>query len=352
MVKKITIGLVLLAMVLLASCGMSKEQVEKKVAEMFQEMLDTNAEYQRLQGKVDSVILVKTAANENKYRGEIQVVLSGSQYKLSVSAIADKDAVLYELEPPAVNILDTTVKAAIQAAKQRAADIKNRAVSKTRSAFQKEMDTNARYNRLGVRVRNVELAESEDNRYTGSITVDAGADDDGWGGGYQVKLDVTVTGDGGDVQGDVQYELSPKSVAALDDIIKSLDDVLARSTSACFGTWFSARGQNVWWNGRAREDETGTFVISAGEFRTSDYYEGGWDRGSLTIRRLQYQLVYRNPRYTDYHPVGYRLTGDKSNTLADDFPYIFLHKTDSNKMMIITGGLRNGSATIYFATKR
>jgi hypothetical protein len=201
---------------------MSKEQAEKKVAEMFQERLDTNAEYQRLQCKVYSVGLVKTAANENKYRGEISGF--AGQYRLSVSVIADKDAVLCEPEPAALVVLS----GAIERADALKAEMKADAEKKTSIAVQDHLD--AKYSVLVMKVRSAQLAETENGAYEGAVNV--------WISGIDCPLGVTVAGD------DVQYEISPEDIAALDRFKEAADAFLARGIGEYLGTW----SRNDWYD--------------------------------------------------------------------------------------------------------
>jgi hypothetical protein len=287
----------------LASCGMSKEQVEKTVARMFQETLDT--EYQRLWGKVDSVTLVKTAANENKYRGEIQATLAGGQYKLGVSAIADKDAVLYELEP------DGAISLA--AAIQRADDMKKDVQSKTGGAFREELNTNAAYVRLGVFIRSVQLAEAELNSYRGSVTVTS------YNENYELAIAVTVD------SGGVRYELSPEAVSTLDSLAKRWNDILAQGYSAYCGTWVGQRS-----NGSAI-----TYTVSVEECKMSLRV---WDIPvSLIMNPVKWELMNNNTENTDYNRFGYNLWGTwtENKYYTGGSPLqLYLHKTDSSKILI------------------
>jgi len=82
----------------MASCGMSKETAQKKLKTMFQEFMDTDSSVKRLHGKVTDVTMVKVAANENNYKGEFTVSVLDKVYKVPFTAIADKDAVQYEIE--------------------------------------------------------------------------------------------------------------------------------------------------------------------------------------------------------------------------------------------------------------
>jgi hypothetical protein len=92
---------------LLASCGMSKETVERRVAEEFQNRLDNDADTARYGMEVRSVSLLKSGSHA--YKGYITVTLDGETHDSSITVTTDASNILLETDPFAFSFL--TVKA-------------------------------------------------------------------------------------------------------------------------------------------------------------------------------------------------------------------------------------------------
>jgi hypothetical protein len=310
---------------------MSKGTAEKTVAKLCQETLNTD--YSRLAATVDSVTLVKTASNENKYRGEIQISGFAGQYRLSVSVIADKDSVLYELEPAALVVLS----GAIERADVLKAEIKADAEKKTLVAVQNYLD--AKYSALEMRIRSVQLAETRSGAYEGVVNArefgrymeddDAGPSTIFRAMNYVLPVTVTAAGD------DVQYEINPEVIAALDHLIEVVDALLARGIGEYLGTW--SRKDD-------RYGDIATYTISAEKvtYGGDSPFHVSVSRNKSTQNPVQWHLLIRN-KEDDYFQVGYRLSDGKLNNGGDySFfyhydsvtPSLFLHKTDSTKILI------------------
>ena len=94
---------IILALVILSSCGMSKSDVESTVKRSFQEQVDTDPTYQKYEMKVLYVTLIETGSN--KYEGTITVKIKNNTHNVSITVLADGNNVLWETKPMAFGFL-------------------------------------------------------------------------------------------------------------------------------------------------------------------------------------------------------------------------------------------------------
>jgi hypothetical protein len=88
---------------LLAACEMSKADIERRVAEEFQERLDNDADTSRYGMKVSSVALIKSGGSS--YKGYVTVTLDGSPHDIGITVTTDASDILLETDPFAFSFL-------------------------------------------------------------------------------------------------------------------------------------------------------------------------------------------------------------------------------------------------------
>jgi methanogenic corrinoid protein MtbC1 len=94
---------VCVTLALLASCGMSKETVERRVASEFQQRLDKDADTARCGMEVRSVSLIKSGSAA--YKGYITVTLDGETHDIGITVTTDASNILLETDPFAFSFL-------------------------------------------------------------------------------------------------------------------------------------------------------------------------------------------------------------------------------------------------------
>jgi hypothetical protein len=93
----------LVLIVLLASCGMSKAGIERRVAAEFQQSLDQNHDTSAYHMKVKTVSLVKSGSNA--YKGYVSVALDGKTHNIGITVTTDAADILLETDPFAFGFL-------------------------------------------------------------------------------------------------------------------------------------------------------------------------------------------------------------------------------------------------------
>jgi hypothetical protein len=88
---------------LLASCGMSKDAIERRVFTEFQNRLDKDADTARYGMKVRSVSLVKSESRV--YKGYVTVSLDGKSHDIGITVTTDGSNILLETDPFAFSFL-------------------------------------------------------------------------------------------------------------------------------------------------------------------------------------------------------------------------------------------------------
>lgn len=126
--RKLRVIMLSLAVMFLAACSPSKDEVAESVKSMFQKRLSSEAGVADLRATVSSVTLIKDQGN--RYEGIATVMLDGKAHEVPVKVLADGKSVMYEAEPTALTfLLEAQMKklfpaplAATQGAKLPAAD--------------------------------------------------------------------------------------------------------------------------------------------------------------------------------------------------------------------------------------
>jgi hypothetical protein len=88
---------------LLAACGMSKADVESRVAAEFQQSLDQNPDTSAYHMEVKTVSLVKSGSNN--YKGYVTVALDGETHNIGITVTTDATDILLETDPFAFGFL-------------------------------------------------------------------------------------------------------------------------------------------------------------------------------------------------------------------------------------------------------
>jgi hypothetical protein len=92
-----------LCVVLSASCGMSKDALERGVASRFQDSLDSDSGLSGYGMEVTGVTLVKSGAHS--YNGYVTVALDGEGHDIGITVTADGSDFMYETTPFAFGFL-------------------------------------------------------------------------------------------------------------------------------------------------------------------------------------------------------------------------------------------------------
>jgi uncharacterized membrane protein YvbJ len=85
------------------SYGDTKQSMENRIWQSFQEKLDTDSAYEKYGMKVQNVSLVK--AGSNSYNGYVTVLLGNKTHDVSITVTKDGDSFMYETDPLAFAFL-------------------------------------------------------------------------------------------------------------------------------------------------------------------------------------------------------------------------------------------------------
>ena len=105
--KKSIALLSLAVLALLASCQMSKAEVESQLRRQFQQSLDTDTNLQSYGMRVRDVTLVKNGSHT--YTGYVTVDLDGESHDIGVTVNVDGEDSFFKTDPLAFGFLATRV---------------------------------------------------------------------------------------------------------------------------------------------------------------------------------------------------------------------------------------------------
>jgi hypothetical protein len=90
-------------MVLLSSCGISKDELEHDIKQSFQEEMDTDSNFKKYGMKVQKIYLIKSGSNS--YDGIVTVLLGDETHDVPISVKTDGYSHMWETKPLAFGFL-------------------------------------------------------------------------------------------------------------------------------------------------------------------------------------------------------------------------------------------------------